>query len=188
MKKPNKLPNLNPIPDPDDTDDNSAWDPLARWETIVDERIRRWIGDGNMAHHPLAGQRLNLDDDETIPEDERIARKLMKDNDVVPPWMSLAYTLRDKHAKIMRQVRQYAKDYVKRRHDALAAGSFVRDKHARERWEQATGRLRRDIAAYNSELLNYNLQVPEQIGQMVPLDAEALIQEHLQAAEAAYRK
>lgn len=165
-------------------EENNAWDRLSKWETIVDERISAWIGDGNMADHPLAGQRLDLHDDEHVPEDARIAHKLMRDNDVVPAWMALAFTLKDKHAKILKRADNYARDYVKRRQDALVAGSYVRDKHARDRWQEALKRLRRDVGAYNSELLNYNLSVPPQIGQMVPMDAEALISDALQRAEA----
>lgn len=165
-------------------EENNSWDRLSKWETIVDEKIRAWIGDGNMADHPLAGQRLNFDDEsENTPEELRLAHKIMRDNDVVPPWMALAFTLRDKHAKILKRAQKYAQDYVKRRQDALMAGSYVRDKHARDRWHDAIKRLRRDVGAYNSELLNYNLMVPRQIGQMVPLDAEALIAEALSRAE-----
>lgn len=165
-------------------EENNSWDRLSRWETVVDEKIRAWIGDGNMADHPLAGQRLNFDDEsEHTPEELRLAHKIMRDNEVVPPWMALAFTLRDKHAKILNRAEKYAKDYVKRRQDALLSGSYMRDKHARDRWHDAIKRLRRDIEAYNSELLNYNLMVPRQIGQMVPLNAEELIQQALERAE-----
>jgi hypothetical protein len=161
---------------------------LSMWQLIVDERIRKAIGDGNMSWHPSAGQPLHLESDEHVPDDQRIAYKIMKDNDAVPAWIALAYTLKDKNAKIIRQVTQYATDYVKRRQDALLAGSFVRERHAQDRWLEACKRLADDVGRYNSELLDYNLQIPSSIPQMVPLNAKELIADALKRAEAQFKK
>jgi hypothetical protein len=61
-------------------------------------------------------------------------------------------------------------------------GSFLRDRHADDRWQEALKRIRDEIAKYNAELLDYNLQVPPQVGQMVPLNATELIQRVLERA------
>jgi hypothetical protein len=164
-------------------EENNSWNRLSMWETIVDERIRKVIGDGNMSWHPGAGQPFHLESDEHIPEDSRIAYKLMKEQDAVPPWIALAFTLRDKHEKIIQRVTQYAQDYIRRRRDALIAGSFVQEQHARDRWKEACQRLREDVGRYNSELLDYNLQIPATIPQMVPLNPENLIDGALRQAE-----
>lgn len=164
-------------------EENHAWNRLSMWQTIVDERIRKVIGDGDMSWHPSAGQPLQLESDEHVPQDQRLAHKIMKDQDTVPAWMSLAFTLRDKHEKIIRRAIQYARDYVQRRHDAVLVGSFIRDRHAHDRWLEACRRLRQDVVLYNGELLDYNLQVPSAIGQMIPLNPEELITGALNQAE-----
>ena len=169
-------------------EENNSWNRLSMWQTIVDERIRKVIGDGNMSWHPGAGQPLQLESDEHVPEDQRLTHKLMKDNDAVPPWMTLAFTLKDKHEKIVRRTMQYARDFVQRRHEALIVGSFVRDRHAHDRWQEACRRLREDVLVYNGELLNYNLQVPTGIGQMIPLNPDELIAGALKQAEADFKQ
>lgn len=165
------------------TESNNAADHLRKWDTLVDEKIRAWLGDGNMSEHPLAGQALKLDFDEHIPEDERMAAKIMKDNDAIPPWMSLAFVLREHHERILRRLKHYSEDYVQRKHEALLKGSAIMERQAEERWQNATNTLRTDIAKYNSEILNYNLQVPAGINQMIPLQAENLIQAALNQAQ-----
>lgn len=164
-------------------EENNSWDHLSKWEAIVDERIRKLIGDGNMSWHPKAGQPLELEDDEHVPEDQRLANKIMKDNDAIPPWMALGFTLRDKHSKITKRIKQYARDYVARREYAIKAGSFILHREADERWHKATRQLSTDIASYNAELLNYNLQVPQGVGQMVPIEANSLFETTLKLAE-----
>ncbi len=164
-------------------EENNSWNQLSKWDSIVDERIREMIGDGNMSWHPKAGQPLEFEDESNVPEELRLAHKIMKDNDAVPPWMSLGFTLRDKYEKITKRLKQYARDYVARRTMAINKGSFILHREADERWQKATRQLRIDIANYNSELLNYNLKVPKGIDQMIPLDADMMIDSALVYAE-----
>jgi hypothetical protein len=168
---------------PREIEENNAWDHLSKWESLVEDRIRRMIGDGDMSWHPKAGQPFVFDDESYTPEEQRLANKIMKDNDTVPAWMSLGFTLRDKHDKIMRRLRQYARDYVKRKDDANRKGSYVLFQHAEDRWHKALRDLRRDIDLYNSDLLTYNLQVPSGVSQMIPLDADQLIADVLRQAQ-----
>jgi|GEM_PF-3993122 len=163
-------------------EENNSWDHLSKWDALVERRIQKIIGDGNMSWHPKAGQPLEFDDDH-VPDDLKLAYKIMKDNEAVPAWMSLGFTLRDKHDKMQKRVRQYARDYVARRKKAMEMGSFILHREADERWQKAVRQLKVDIGNYNSELLNYNLQVPQSIGQMIPLEADTLIETALQSAE-----
>ena len=83
---------------------------------------------------------------------------------------------------MLRRLEQYARDFVNRKREALKTGSFVNLKTAEDRWESAIRQLKVDIARYNSELLNFNLQVPPSIGQRVPL-SEGIIDAALKRAE-----
>ncbi|MEM9954674.1 MAG: DUF1992 domain-containing protein [Chloroflexota bacterium] len=163
-------------------EENNAWDHLSKWDTIVDERIRKVIGDGDMSWHPKAGQPFEFED-ETVPEEFRLAYKIMKDNDAIPPWMALGYTLRDKHKKIHKRIKQYARDYVARQQKAIEMGSFILHREADERWNKAVRQWKMDVGKYNSELLNYNLEVPESVGQMIPIDPQALVDKALAQAQ-----
>lgn len=160
-----------------------AQDNLNKWQTYIDKKVLNWLGDGDMSWHPKAGEALDLGDDQYIPENMRITYKIMQDNNAVPQWMALGFTLRDKHEKIIRKVQQYARDFVQRKQEALAAGRFMRLQEIEKRWQEAQTRLQEEIARYNSEILDYNLEVPNVIGQMIPLDANTLIEQALQQAQ-----
>lgn len=164
-------------------EENNSWNKLSKWDEIVEDRIRKVIGDGNMSWHPKAGEPLEFEDNSLIPEEMKLTHKIMQDNEAVPPWMSLRFTLRDKYAKIAKRVRQYARDYVARRKKAISMGSFILQNEADERWQNATRQLGMNIASYNSELLNYNLRIPKGIDQIIPLDASAIIASALSEAE-----
>lgn len=163
-------------------EENSSWNQLSKWETYVDERIRQMIGDGNMSWHPGAGKPLDLENDENVPEDLRLAYKLMRENDTVPPWVALGATLRDKREKLLARLQQYARDYITRKQEALMIGSYVRDRHAEDRWQEAIKRWAVDCTRYNGEMLDYNLSIPPQIEQMIPIAIHESIEEALDSA------
>ena len=75
-------------------EENNSWDKLAKWQTYIDEKLQELIGDGDMSAHPMAGKPLNLDEDSHVPEDMRLAYRMMIENDAVPSWMALGFTLR----------------------------------------------------------------------------------------------
>jgi len=56
---------------------------------IAEERIRRAIDEGKLDNLPGAGKPLYLDDDSFIPEDLRIAYRVLKNAGVAPPELEL---------------------------------------------------------------------------------------------------
>lgn len=152
---------------------------MRDWQTWLDKQVAEAIGDGNMANHAGAGKPLNLGDDELTPADLRMAHKLMKDNDVTPPWMQLGKELETERGSILSRLQQYVRDYRGRVGDARRANSSIMENEADKRWQAACKRIRDDIDAYNRKLLSYNITVPPQIGQRIPLNADAEIKKAL---------
>ena len=149
---------------------------MVDWYGVVDKKVKEVIGEGDVSHLPGAGEPLIFDDDNT-PSDMRLAYKIMKDNDVLPSWMLLANELDTEREKIRRRLAGYARSYQGRLQDALRAGSLVLQRKAEDGRDHAITRIREDIEKFNKKLLNYNLTVPPQIGQKIPLDAEEEIRE-----------
>jgi hypothetical protein len=144
---------------------------MKKWQTLIDQKIREVIGDGNVSHLSGAGQPLKFAlEDEFTPDEMRLAYKVMQDHDVVPAWMSLRYVLEDKQKKIRKRLRVYARNYQERLEDARRKASFLMERDAETRWQEALDKIREDIEAYNRELLNYNLTVPAQVGQRRPMN------------------
>jgi hypothetical protein len=156
---------------------------MKRWESFIDEQIKRAIGDGDMHHLPGAGMPLNLDPDNVnVPEDLRMAYKIMQDNDVVPEWIMLGQELIADKERIELRLGAFAKSYRARLADANRAMSFILMREADERWEMACDRIRKEVEAYNKKLLNFNISVPPQVNQRIPLNADILIRRALETA------
>lgn len=59
------------------------------FEKIVEERIRRAIEQGEFEELPGSGKPLVLEDDGHIPEDLRLAYKILKNAECLPPEVEL---------------------------------------------------------------------------------------------------
>ncbi len=155
-----------------------------RWQTWLDKKVEEAIGDGNVAHLQGSGQPLKLnDDDDHVPADLRMAHKIMRENDVVPQWMAMGRGLEADREKILRFAYSAAKSYLQRLYEARVAGSFIREREAGERFQAACERVQARIEAYNTQLLTYNTSLPRNVPQRVPLNAEAVLQDAMQAAQ-----
>jgi hypothetical protein len=155
-------------------------DQMKRWESFIDEQVKRVIGDGDTHHLAGAGQPLNLDpNDPNVSDELRIAYKMMKDNEVAPEWVMTGQELTADKELILKRLNAYAKSYRGRMADAERAASFILMREADERWHQACERIRKDVEHYNKKLMNFNISAPREIKQRIPLDVEALIRNAL---------
>ena len=62
---------------------------ITGFEKIVEERIRRAIEKGEFDDLPGAGEPLALEDDSSVPEELRLAYKILKNAECLPPEVEL---------------------------------------------------------------------------------------------------
>jgi len=62
---------------------------ITGFEKIVEERIRRAIEKGEFDDLPGAGEPLALEDDSSVPEELRLAYKILKNAECLPPEIEL---------------------------------------------------------------------------------------------------
>jgi hypothetical protein len=62
---------------------------ISGFEKIVEERIRRAIEQGEFEDLPGSGEPLTLEDDRHVPEDLRLAYKILKNAECLPPEVEL---------------------------------------------------------------------------------------------------
>jgi hypothetical protein len=62
---------------------------LTGFEKIVEERIQQSIKKGEFDRLPGAGKPLELDDFSNVPEDLRMAYKILKNADCIPPELEI---------------------------------------------------------------------------------------------------
>ena len=63
--------------------------PFAAMERIAEERIREAVRRGEFDNLPGSGEPLKFEDDRHVPEDLRLAYKVLKNADCLPPELEL---------------------------------------------------------------------------------------------------
>ncbi|MBC2713216.1 MAG: DUF1992 domain-containing protein [Desulfosarcina sp.] len=64
------------------------------FEKIIESRIKKAQDDGAFENLPGSGQPLHMEDDRHIPEDLRMAHKVLKNADCLPPEVQLRKEIR----------------------------------------------------------------------------------------------
>jgi len=90
--KPGPLPNRGNPPD-DETDTERAL-MFPGFEKIIESRIKKAQDDGAFDDLPGRGRPLHLEDDRHVPEDLRLAHKVLKNADCLPPEVQLRKEIR----------------------------------------------------------------------------------------------
>jgi hypothetical protein len=67
----------------------SGKSPLAALERIAEQRIREALERGELDNLPGSGKPIDLEDDRHLPEDLRLAYKILKNADCLPPELEL---------------------------------------------------------------------------------------------------
>ncbi len=102
---------------------------------LIDEIIQDAMRKGQFDNLPGTGERLKLDDDSWVPPDQRMAHKLLRDNDLAPDWMAQGKALDLERDTLIRSLQ-------------------------RARSPQQIAVLREQVAKHNRQVLSYNLKVP----------------------------
>lgn len=67
---------------------------IGAFQKIVEDRIRRAQEKGHFKDLPGSGEPLKLEDDRTVPEELRLAHKILKNADCLPPELELKREIR----------------------------------------------------------------------------------------------
>ena len=67
---------------------------ISGFEKIVEERIKKAMQKGHFDNLPCSGKPLDMDSDANVPEDLRIAHKILKNADCLPPEIELKKEIR----------------------------------------------------------------------------------------------
>lgn len=132
---------------------------------LVEHKLQEAREQGKFDHLPRKG-RLDLSEEDAVPEDERLAVHLLKSNDVLPAWIEDDKMLREKLTNA-RGALYHA--YVRRsRRLAQAAHAGERDRIERE-WQQARMKFERDVEEINRDIFHFNLRAPSPSVYRLPL-------------------
>lgn len=71
---------------------------FAIFDKIADQKIREAMKNGEFEDLPGKGKPLNLEDDSHLPQDLRLAYKILKNADCLPPELELRNEIRNTEA------------------------------------------------------------------------------------------
>jgi hypothetical protein len=148
-------------------------------QSWLDKHMQSLIGDGNVSHLGGSGKKLKLDDNPYEPETQRMANRVMKENNVLPSWMQMGRELEDEREGILGRLARLARTYRGQIADAERAGNHSLAIEIEAWWKTACVRLREQIQDHNRRILNYNISVPRGFDQWLPLQAEEEIRKAL---------
>lgn len=118
------------------------------WRNLVEQRIQDGIERGLFDNLSGAGKPLNLDEDALVPEDMRMAFRLLRSNGLAPLWVELNKEIREDLQRLER-----FRAHVAERWDRA---NLIQLEHFRQ---QHAGRVR-DI---NDKIVNYNILAPSSL-------------------------
>lgn len=149
-----------------------------RWQSQIEREIQRAIHEGQITDLPGAGKPLDLNDDPYTPSDQRMAYKIMRDNDVAPDWMMLGKTLERKADELRVGLRSSVREHREALINAHKVGSGEARfrEHAQRQLEVRLRGLRQRTERYNQEILTYNLKIPHGISQRRIFDFDRELQ------------
>lgn len=146
---------------------------------IADEHIQEAMRRGDFDNLKGAGKPLNFDDETGIPEEWRMAYRIMKDNEIVPEWISLRKEIQQEIEGTREKLR-YAAQAYKGEMARLAEENnpLLKQLDAKQGWRKAQNDFRKRIEEINQKIKNYNLKVPNTSMTRDLLDAEREIARH----------
>ena len=156
---------------------------MNRWESLVDQIVKEAIGDGNISHLPGAGKPLDLSKDALTPNDQRLAYKIMKDNDYMPDWIAVGQSLDEKEVKLRQQIAIRANRFVRDVSTARRKGQYLTEIEAEKSWKTYVEDFAERVGRYNKEVLAYNISVPQNVSHKQILVSEKLVAKALQVRE-----
>lgn len=158
---------------------------MRRWQSIVDQQIAQSIGEGDVSHLPGAGEPLQFDDQWHTPADQRMAFKIMSENEVLPDWIAAVKALEAQETELRDQVALKAHRYVQAMKAARDAGNARQAVNNENSWKRYAQQLRERVTRYNRAVLDSNLKLPAGIPHRLELRLDALLDQALAASDSA---
>lgn len=124
------------------------------FESLIDQQIREAEAAGLLRDLPGAGKPLDLSDDQHVPEELRLAHRMLKGAGYAPPWIELQKSIREAQDDLAHWLAR-----------------------ANERWPRLGEEERRSVRAeyerkiqeLNRQISHYNLVAPPAVGQIALL-------------------
>ncbi len=115
------------------------------WQGLVEQRIQEGMEQGLFDNLRGAGQPLNLDEDRFVPDDMKMAFRMLRSSGLAPLWVDMNKEIREDIAR-MHRFRAHV-------HGQWTRISAIEREHRRSEYVQR-------VKEINSKILSYNIIAP----------------------------
>jgi hypothetical protein len=145
---------------------------LERWQSEIDRQLEKMMDEGGFKNLPGEGKPLNLGDETYVPDEMRMAYRILAQNDMAPDWILMGKDVEQSAQKLRSSIATHLRIY----RDALAhaekSGSVAYRQNADGVWESAKRSLAVLVKEHNNMVLSFNLKVPKGIAHQAMFDLD----------------
>lgn len=144
-------------PQPPLPNDDEAITEMDEWADLVSKRIEEAMRRGDFDNLAGRGKPLRVENEPFVPEDQQMAYKLLKNNDMTPYWIA-------ERKEMLRSIETWRENFqriVSEAHTAwVSAASDERRVQVRQSWERWLRRWDEEITDLNRRIGLFNLKQP----------------------------
>ena len=129
---------------------------MNRWESAIDQAIRKAIEEGEFKNLPGEGKPLDLSDDPNTPADLQLTYKIMHDNDIAPDWVAQGRELETKQTQWRARLKGVYAAYQQSGNETI--------------WQSDWTKFSEEANRLNREILSYNLKLPGGVAHRALMD------------------
>lgn len=142
---------------------------MDKWQSELDRQLEKLRQAGAFDNLPGMGKPLNLADESHVPQELRMAYRMLRDNDMAPDWVMLGKDIEQSTKHLRQSITCHLRQYQ----DGLAKASTPEHRQNVERvWMNAQHELRSQVKAHNNMVLTFNLKAPAGIRHHILFDLE----------------
>ncbi|HXF64165.1 MAG TPA: DnaJ family domain-containing protein [Caldilineaceae bacterium] len=146
-----------PIPAEPISDEEEPKTTLEQWADIVTQRIEEAMRRGEFDNLPGRGKPMQVMREPFVPEDQQMAFKLLKNNDMTPDWIAERKELLKVKERFSQQVQSIAQEALAQ---WAAAGDEARRENVQAVWARWLARWESEVAEINRRIQTLNLKQP----------------------------
>jgi hypothetical protein len=140
---------------------------LERWQSELDREIARMMNEGEFKNLPGEGKPLNLGDETYVPDEMRMAYRILAQNDMAPDWILVGKELEQSAQKLRNSIATHLRVYREALAHAEKTGSATYRQNADGVWANAKKSLEAQTKEHNNLVLTFNIKVPKGIAHHV---------------------
>jgi DnaJ family protein C protein 28 len=142
---------------PDESEQPQAPRTPQQWTDLISQRIEEGMRQGLFDNLPGRGKPVDVRPDPFVPEDQQMAHRLLKNNDLTPAWMSDRKEMLATIERFRNEMREITAEYQAAY--AAATSSAQRESFARQ-WARQIDEWGASIKELNKAINTLNLKQP----------------------------